>query len=145
ICKSIAEPAHTSRRLPSTVQNDAFVFLPEFVLIQSVPNCTLFNQKNEVCRAFLELDHMIFNNAGNAPAAGADGTRVDRIAGIDECNLSCQLSLVVSKEVEFFADKVRCDFKVFDDHVGLILSSKCKFFGTRDWTFRHVEHIADTG
>jgi hypothetical protein len=52
------------------MRQDALMFPPELVFIESLPNGSLFDMQDEFSLAFLKLNAIGFNDAGDGIAAG---------------------------------------------------------------------------
>ena len=126
------EPAHAARRLPSSVDDDALVLLPELVLVEAAPHGVLLDEEDVLGVALAELDRCLLSTMdGTLQPPEPIRAQVDGVAGVDDGESPDHRPLVRGEEVQLLAQRVDGDFEVLDDRVGLSsCSSKVLAFGS---------------
>src|SRR5262245_2136207 len=80
--KTMQHTTNTAGWLTSAMCQDAVVFSPEFILVESPPNRVLFDMQDEFRGVLFELDNVLFDNRRDAIAARAHAGTVDCVAAI---------------------------------------------------------------
>src|SRR2546429_1907378 len=80
--QTVEHTTNAAGRLTSAMCKDAVVFAPEFILVESPPNCVFLDMQDEFCSVLFELHDVLFDDRRDAVAARAHAGTVDRVATI---------------------------------------------------------------
>ena len=117
---------------------NAVVGLPEFILVESLPNGPFFDVEYEFRFAFFELDHIRFDDGGDTvPAASHPGT-IDFVPFVDDGDIADHIPFILGGQVQFFPERTKDHLDILDDRIALGLVVERFLFDPGDGAFEHV-------
>ncbi len=143
--EALHHPPHPAGRLPAAVDDDGVLPLPELVLVEATPDGVLLDEQHVLRLVASELDDVLLDDGGHAPAARAHAPQVDGVARVADGDGADHGALARGEEVQLLAQRVERHLEVLDDGIRLVLLLEGVLLGVADGVLGDVVEVADAG
>ena len=143
VVQTIEHSAHPARRLTGAVGENTVVLLPEFILVEPLPDGAFFDVEDKFGVALFELNDIRLDDRRDGVAAGAHPGAVDFVSLVFQDDIADHISPLIGEEMKLLAQRVEQNLAVFDDRVALPLVGEGRFLRRLDIVLEHIVQTTD--